>query len=99
MFRIRSICRHGQSTVIFPQDPKWPDEWVEKVQVYSSDVTDEDWEQPRMPWELFKKNGEDEDLIQNLTSTRHFQTLKSRQSVGESYSGRNIKYTPCALES
>jgi catalase len=41
-------------------------EWVGKVQAYSSDVEDIDWEQPRILWELFKKNGEDEVFIQNL---------------------------------
>jgi len=42
-------------------------EWVGKVQAYSSDVEDIDWEQPRILWELFKKNGEDEVFIQNLS--------------------------------
>lgn len=43
------------------------DEWVGKVQAYSSDVTEEDWEQPRILWKLFKKNGEDEAFIHNLS--------------------------------
>ncbi|KAB5542569.1 catalase [Coniochaeta sp. 2T2.1] len=42
-------------------------EWVGKVQAYSSDVEDIDWEQPRILWELFKKNGEDEVFIHNLS--------------------------------
>jgi catalase len=37
------------------------------VQAYSSDVEDIDWEQPRVLWELFKKNGEDEVFIRNLS--------------------------------
>jgi catalase len=27
----------------------------------------DDWEQPRILWKLFKKNGEDKDLIKNLS--------------------------------
>ena len=42
-------------------------EWVGKVQAYSSDVEDIDWEQPRILWDLFKRNGEDEVFIQNLS--------------------------------
>lgn len=42
------------------------DEWVGKVQAYSSDVEDIDWEQPRVLWNLFKENGDDEVFIQNL---------------------------------
>lgn len=37
------------------------------MQAYSSDVEEIDWEQPRILWELFKKNGEDEVFIQNLS--------------------------------
>jgi catalase len=39
---------------------------VGKVQAYSSDVTEEDWEQPRMLWKLFKETDEDKDFLQNL---------------------------------
>ncbi|KAI1071510.1 hypothetical protein LB507_005416 [Fusarium sp. FIESC RH6] len=42
-------------------------EWVGKVQAYSSDVTDEDWEQPRTLWKMFKDNGEDEVFLNNLS--------------------------------
>jgi catalase len=42
-------------------------DWVGKVRAYSSDVEDIDWEQPRILWELFKKNGEDEVFIHNLS--------------------------------
>ena len=42
-------------------------EWVGKVRAYSSDVEDIDWEQPRILWDLFKKNGEDEVFIHNLS--------------------------------
>jgi catalase len=42
-------------------------EWVGKVRSYSSDVEDIDWEQPRILWDLFKKNGEDEVFIHNLS--------------------------------
>lgn len=42
-------------------------DWVGKVQAYSSDVEDIDWAQPRILWELFKKNGEDEVFIHNLS--------------------------------
>jgi catalase len=43
------------------------DEWIGKVQAYSSDVTDEDWEQPRMLWKMFKEKGEDEEFLDNLS--------------------------------
>jgi catalase len=43
------------------------DEWVGRVQAYSSDVTDEDWEQPRMLWELFKEHKEDNEFLHNLS--------------------------------
>ncbi|EFQ25368.1 catalase [Colletotrichum graminicola] len=43
------------------------EEWVGRVQDYNSDVTDEDWEQPRMLWKLFKEQGEDKVLIHNLS--------------------------------
>jgi catalase len=43
------------------------DEWVGTVQDYSSDVTEEDWEQPRMLWKIFKQKGEDKDFIHNLS--------------------------------
>jgi len=42
------------------------DEWVGKVSSYTSEVTDEDFEQPRILWQLFKKNGEDKEFISNL---------------------------------
>jgi len=42
-------------------------EWVGKVQAYSSDVTEEDWEQPRTLWKMFKDNGEDEVFLNNLS--------------------------------
>jgi catalase len=34
---------------------------------YSSDVTEEDWEQPRSLWKIFKESGEDKVLIENLS--------------------------------
>ncbi|EPE24099.1 Heme-dependent catalase-like protein [Glarea lozoyensis ATCC 20868] len=42
------------------------DHWVGKVMSYSSEVTDEDFEQPRALWSLFKRNGEDENFAKNL---------------------------------
>ncbi|KAK3317963.1 catalase [Apodospora peruviana] len=42
------------------------DEWIGKVQAYSSEVTDIDFEQPRILWSIFKKNGDDEFFISNL---------------------------------
>ena len=42
------------------------DEWVGKVSSYTSELTDEDFEQPRILWQLFKKNGEDKEFISNL---------------------------------
>jgi catalase len=39
---------------------------VGTVQAFSSEVTEEDWEQPRILWKLFKKNNEDEDFLNNL---------------------------------
>ena len=44
------------------------DEWIGQVIAYSSDVTDEDWEQPRMLWKIFKDKAEDDDFIGNLSS-------------------------------
>lgn len=43
------------------------DEWVGKVANYTSEVTDEDFEQPRDLWKLFKKWEQDEIFIQNLS--------------------------------
>ncbi|KFA71086.1 hypothetical protein S40288_05537 [Stachybotrys chartarum IBT 40288] len=34
---------------------------------FSSEVTDEDWEQPRNLWKLFKENGDDDKFIHNLS--------------------------------
>jgi len=42
------------------------DEWVGKVSSYTSEVTDEDFEQPRELWNIFKRNGEDKEFIDNL---------------------------------
>jgi catalase len=42
------------------------DHWVGKVMSYSSEVTDDDFEQPRALWSIFKKNGEDENFAKNL---------------------------------
>ncbi|KAF5533354.1 catalase isozyme P [Fusarium napiforme] len=42
-------------------------EWVGRVQAYSSDVEDEDWEQPRNLWKIFKDNGDDEVFLNNLS--------------------------------
>jgi catalase len=42
------------------------DQWVGKVQSYSSSVTDDDFEQPRMLWALFKETGEDEKFAHNI---------------------------------
>ncbi|KAK1984956.1 catalase [Colletotrichum cereale] len=44
------------------------EEWVGKVQSYTSDVTEEDWEQPRTLWRMFKEQGEDGVLIHNLST-------------------------------
>ncbi|KAK5205223.1 catalase A [Exophiala xenobiotica] len=43
------------------------DEWVGRVQAYSSDVTEEDFEQPRTLWKLFKDKGEDKEFLHNLS--------------------------------
>jgi len=43
------------------------DEWVGRVQAYSSDVEEEDFEQPRILWKLFKETGEDKDFLHNLS--------------------------------
>ncbi|KAF5630303.1 catalase [Fusarium sp. NRRL 52700] len=42
-------------------------EWVGRVQAYSSDVKDEDWERPRNLSKIFKDNGEDEVSLNNLS--------------------------------
>lgn len=43
------------------------DEWVGKIQSYSSEVTEEDFEQPRMLWKIFKGRGEDKNFIHKLS--------------------------------
>jgi len=43
------------------------DEWIGRVQAYSSDVTEEDFEQPRTLWKLFKDQGEDKNFLNNLS--------------------------------
>jgi catalase len=43
-------------------------EWVGRVQAYSSDVEEEDWEQPRDLWKIFKDSGDDEVFLNNLSS-------------------------------
>jgi catalase len=43
------------------------DKWVGEVQLYSSEVTEEDFEQPRDLWALFKKWELDEKFIGNLS--------------------------------
>jgi catalase len=43
------------------------DKWVGEVQLYTSEVTDEDFEQPRELWRLFKKWGVDENFLENLS--------------------------------
>lgn len=42
------------------------DEWVGQVSSFTSDVTDEDFEQPRELWKLFLKSGEDKNFIINI---------------------------------
>ncbi|KAH7147921.1 catalase-like domain-containing protein [Fusarium sp. MPI-SDFR-AT-0072] len=42
-------------------------EWVGRFQAYSSDVEEEDWEQPRNLWKIFKDNGEDEIFLNDLS--------------------------------
>jgi catalase len=44
------------------------DEWVGKVTLFSSEVTDEDFEQPRELWRIFKRNGEDKKFASNLAA-------------------------------
>ncbi|KAK8046014.1 catalase-domain-containing protein [Apiospora saccharicola] len=41
-------------------------EWEGQTQWYSSEVTDEDFEQPRALWNMFKRNGEDKAFAKNL---------------------------------
>jgi catalase len=43
------------------------DKWVGEVTSWSSEVTDEDFEQPRDLWTLFKKWGDDQVFIDNLS--------------------------------
>ena len=42
-------------------------EWHGHVQQYSSEVTDEDWVQPRELWRIFKEEKSDEDFIHNVS--------------------------------
>jgi catalase len=42
------------------------DKWVGEVCTYTSEVTDEDFAQPRDLWALFKKWGQDEMFIDNI---------------------------------
>jgi catalase len=44
------------------------DQWVGQVHAFSSEVTEEDWEQPRMLWKIFKENGDDEKFIENVAA-------------------------------
>lgn len=44
------------------------DEWVGKVTQFSSEVTDEDFEQPRDLWKIFKSNGEDKVFAKNVAA-------------------------------
>lgn len=43
------------------------DEWVGRVTNYTSEVTDDDFEQPRNLWKLFQEWKQDETFIQNLS--------------------------------
>jgi catalase len=43
-------------------------EWIGQVQEFSSDVTEEDWKQPRILWRMFKENGDDKDFLHNLSA-------------------------------
>ncbi|KGB80030.1 catalase [Cryptococcus deuterogattii 99/473] len=43
------------------------DEWVGRVTAYTSEVTDEDFVQARMLWEVLGKAGDQEDLITNVS--------------------------------
>ena len=42
------------------------DQWVGKVMVFSSEVTDEDFVQPKELWDLFGRTGQQESFVRNL---------------------------------
>src|SRR4051812_23439063 len=44
------------------------DEWLGRVTLFSSEVTEEDFEQPRDLWRIFKSNGEDKKFANNLAA-------------------------------
>lgn len=42
------------------------DEWVGRVTAYTSEVEDDDYEQARMLWEIMGKEGQQQDLLNNV---------------------------------
>lgn len=45
------------------------EQWHGKVQVYSTGVTEKDWEQPRILWEMIQKEGAAEEFMDNICPT------------------------------
>jgi catalase len=43
------------------------DQWVGKVAAYTSEVTDEDFVQPREFWKVFEKTGQDKKFVHNVS--------------------------------
>lgn len=69
-------------------------EWVGRVQAYSSDVEDKDWEQPRNLWKIFKDNGEDEVFLDNLSG----HVNKTLPEVQEATVRKLQTYYKCLVE-
>lgn len=43
------------------------DQWVGRVAAYTSEVTDEDFVQPRGMWKVFDKTGQQDNFVKNVS--------------------------------
>jgi catalase len=43
------------------------DQWIGNISAFSSEITDEDFVQPRAMWEMFGRTGQQESFVQNLS--------------------------------
>jgi len=73
-------------------------EWVGKVQEFSSDVTNDDWEQPRMLWKIFKKNGEDKIFLHNLSGHVNKALPEVQKSTIEMWGNVDREISSCLEE-
>lgn len=63
----------------------WDKELTGMVAAYTSEVTDEDFEQATMMWEVLKRSGEEEDFVGNVVDRNLGEALPKlqRAAVGE----------------